>query len=217
ADRGFADQALYPAAQAMRLEYVVRFRQDTIVTDTFGKSKPAREWVPTNGRPKRVEGPAITAKATQVPVIVCVKKAKMKESWCLVSSRADLTAAEIVELYGKRFTTEENFRDTKDIRFGLGLSATHIGVPARRDRLLLLCALAQALLTLLGAACERTGLDRRLKANTSKKRTHSLFRQGLFWFSAIPTMRDDWFEPLMVAFEEILRERTKFTGIFATI
>jgi hypothetical protein len=122
-----------------------------------------------------------------------------------------------VALYGKRFTTEENFRDTKDIRFGLGLSATHIGAPDRRDRLLLLCALSQALLTLLGAACERTGLDQRLKANTSKKRTHSLFRQGSFWFTAIPTMRDEWFDPLMIAFEEILREHARFTEIFANI
>jgi hypothetical protein len=217
ADRGFADQALYPAASEMKLDYVIRFRQDTIVTDTFGESKPAREWVPKNGRTKRVEGPALTMKATEVPAVVCVKKAKMKEAWCLVSSRADLSAAELVAYYGKRFTTEENFRDTKDIRFGLGLSATHIGDPDRRDRLLLLCALSQALLTLLGAACERTGLDRRLKANTSKKRTHSLFRQGMFWFSAIPTMRDDWFEDLMVAFEDILRERARFTAIFATI
>lgn len=217
ADRGFADQSLYEVAAHTNLHYVIRFRQDTLVTDTYGESKPAGEWVPTNGRARRIEACAITAKAKEVPVVVCVKKAKMAEPWCLVSNRDDLDAATIIALYAKRFTIEESFRDTKDIRFGLGLSATHIGKPDRRDRLLLLCALAQALLTLLGAACERTGLDRRLKANTSKKRPHSLFRQGAFWFSAIPTMRDEWFEPLMVAFEEILREQREFTGIFAII
>ncbi|MEZ4403594.1 MAG: hypothetical protein R3B06_26455 [Kofleriaceae bacterium] len=37
------------------------------------------------------------------------------------------------------------FRDPKDLRFGLGLSATHIGTSARRDRLLLLTAIAHAL------------------------------------------------------------------------
>ena len=217
ADRGFADQALYELAAHTKLDYVIRFRQDTLVTDTHGESKTAGEWVPPNGRARRIEACAITAKATEVPVVVCVKKAKMAEPWCLVSSRSDLDAATIIALYAKRFTAEENFRDTKDIRFGLGLSATHIGAPDRRDRLLLLCALSQALLTLLGAACERTGLDQRLKANTSKKRTHSLFRQGMFWFSAIPTMRDEWFEPLMAAFEEILREQRQLTGIFANI
>jgi hypothetical protein len=30
-------------------------------------------------------------------------------------------------------------------------------------------------------------------------------------------MRDEWFDPLMVAFEEILREHAQFTEIFANI
>lgn len=75
---------------------------------------------------------------------------KMKEPWCLATTRTDLSAKEVVTLYGRRFTIEETFRDTKDIRFGLGLSATHINDCGRRDRLLLMTALAQGLLTLLG-------------------------------------------------------------------
>ncbi len=96
--------------------------------------------------------------------MVCVHDKKMKEAWCLATSRTDLVAQQVVKLYGRRFTIEENFRDTKDLKFGLGLSTTHIGDCQRRDRLLLLVAIAQGLLTLLGAACEETGLDRRLKA-----------------------------------------------------
>jgi hypothetical protein len=96
-------------------------------------------------------------------------------------------ASEIVALYGRRFTIEEDFRDTKDPRFGLGLSATRVGRTDHRDRLLLLmAALAQALLTLLGAASEDTGLDRTLKANTVKHRTMSLLNQGWFCYQAIP-------------------------------
>ena len=86
-----------------------------------------------------------------------------------------------------RFTIEETFRDEKDIHFGLDLSATHIKNCQRRDRLLFLVAIAHALLTLLGAASEETGLDRTLKANTAKKRTLSLFRQGLYWYHAMST------------------------------
>jgi hypothetical protein len=48
----------------------------------------------------------------------------------------------------------------------------------RRDGLLLICARAMTLLTLLGAAGESLGMDWMLKANTVKRRTHSLFRQG---------------------------------------
>jgi uncharacterized protein (DUF885 family) len=51
---------------------------------------------------------------------------KMKESWCLATSRRSDTPRAIVKLYGRRFTIEETFRDTKNLRFGLGLSATHI-------------------------------------------------------------------------------------------
>ena len=51
--------------------------------------------------------------------IACVKKANMREFWCIASSRSDFKTAELLALYAKRFTTEENFRDTKDtqVRF----------------------------------------------------------------------------------------------------
>lgn len=78
---------------------------------------------------------------------------------CLATNYAGLSARYIVDLYARRFTIEENFRDTKDIRFGFGLSSTHISTPERRDRLLLVGALGQALVTLLGAAGESLGMD----------------------------------------------------------
>ena len=83
-------------------------------------------------------------------------------------------------LWRRRFTIRETFRDTKDIRFGLGLSATHIGRTDRRDRLLLLFAIAHAPITLLGAASEASQLDRTLKVSTATHRTHSLYWQGNF-------------------------------------
>jgi hypothetical protein len=46
------------------------------------------------------------------------------------------------------------------------------------DRLLLIAALAQVLLTLVGAASEETGLDLSVKANTVKHRTVSILSQG---------------------------------------
>ena len=101
---------------------------------------------------------------------------------------------------------EETFRDQKDLRFGMGLSSTHIKDPLRRDRMLMLAAFAQGLLTLLGAASEAAGLDRYLKANTVKKRTHSLFRQGSYWYAAIPTLRDERLLPLMEAFGKIVAD-----------
>src|SRR5207237_8427901 len=117
-----------------------------------GSPRPGREWGPVNARPLMIRDAFVTQEQCPGPAVVCVKEAGMKENWCLATSRTDMGGKNVVELYGKRFTTEENFRDTKDQKFGLGLSATHIGTPVRRDRLLLIAALAQSLLTLLGAA-----------------------------------------------------------------
>jgi hypothetical protein len=141
----------------------------------------------------------------------------MKEPWCLATSRVDLTARQVVKLYGRRFSIEETFRDTKNIHFGMGLSATHIGDPARRDRLLLIAAFAYVLLTLLGAAGERAGLDRLLKANTVKRRTLSLYNQGCYWYMAIPSMREERLVKLMTAYGEILQEHALLREMLGVI
>ena len=89
--------------------------------------------------------------------------------------------------------------------------------PERRDRLLLIAAIAQRLLTLLGAACEETGFDRRLKVNTSKKRTHSLFTQGRYWYGRIPRMFEDDLSILMRAFDRIVRTQKVFDDVFGLV
>ena len=58
----------------------------------------------------------------------------------------------------------------------MGMRAVRIADPQRHDRLFLLNAFAIVLLTLLGVAGESLGMNRHLRSNTSKRRTHSLFR-----------------------------------------
>lgn len=217
ADRGFGDQAIYKSLLGARIDFVIRFRERISVTDADGETVSASELVPPNGRAKKYTDVKVTGRKTPVPAVVCVKAKNMKQSWCLATSRADLGATEIVALYGRRFTIEENFRDTKDPRFGMGLSATRVGRTDRRDRLLLVGALGQALLTLLGAAAEEVGLDKKLKANTVKRRTHSLFNQGWYWYHAIPRMREEWLRPLMEAFGRIVQEQAVCREIFGVI
>jgi hypothetical protein len=217
ADRGFGDQDLYKALGGAHIDFVIRFRGCIHVTDAAGKKRTAAGWVPPNGKSRMLKDARLTHDKTQVGAVVCVKQRGMKEPWCLATSRSDLEPAEIVALYGRRFTIEENFRDTKDMRFGMGLSSTHVGRCDRRDRLLLLAALAQALLTLLGAAAEEVGLDRTMKVNTVKKRTHSLFRQGCFWYGCIPAMREERLKLLMTAYEGILARHAVFSSVFGPI
>ena len=82
---------------------------------------------------------------------------------------------------------------------------------------MLLFAFAHALLTLLGAASEATGLDRMLKVNTVKTRTHSLFRQGSYWFSAMPEMHEERLQMLMEAFAKIVAQHAVFRDVFGII
>jgi hypothetical protein len=217
ADRGFGDQKRYQQLTGLGFDYLIRFREVITVSDQWGNSKPAAEWLPKSGRATLIKQPAVTQDFHVVPAVVVVRDRKMQEAWCLATSRADLGAAEVVKLYGRRFTIEETFRDTKDIHFGMGLRATHIRSAARRDRLLLLAALAHALLTLLGAAGERCGLDRKLKSNTSKKRTMSLYNQGSYWYMAIQNMREERLVMLMQAYVEVLREHEFLREIFGII
>jgi Transposase DDE domain len=210
ADRGFGDQKLFAFLAELGFGYVIRFRGNIHVGDADGTTKPAAEWVGKGGRARKLMDARVTAKGQQVGAVVCVHAKDMKEPWCLATSERDVTAATLINHYSKRWTIEPQFRDTKDLRFGMGLSSTRIGEPMRRDRLLLISAFATALLTLLGAVGESLGMDRLLKSNTSKTRTHSLFRQGCMLYELIPNMPEHRLRPLMEKFAEAVSR----TGVF---
>jgi hypothetical protein len=216
ADRGFGSQVLYDRLKLLGWHYTIRFR-GTIIVEYQGEVRPAKEWLPASGRATMLPGALVTRDRTEVGAVVAVHAKRMKEPWLLVTSRVDRSATETVKVYGRRFSIEETFRDQKDLRFGMGLRATHIQRADRRDRMLLLLAVAQALLTLLGAASERSGMDAYLKANTVKRRTHSLYRQGWEWYHMLPTMRKDWFNRLMSAFAEVLAEQAQLTKLLGAI
>jgi len=217
ADRGFGDQKLYQHLKRLGFDFVIRFRGVILVEDAMGVKKTATEWVPTNGRALKISPARITQDAVEIPAVVCVKKRGMKEPWLLATSLSDASAADIIKLYGKRFTIEETFRDTKNPRLGMGLSDCSIKRVDRRDRLLLLGALATAMLTILGAAGEANGIDRWFKANTVKTRTHSLFRQGCMYYDAMPTMRHEMLGPLITKFHELLLEHHVFVNTLGIV
>lgn len=217
ADRAFGDQALYRFLHELGWDYIIRFRGCIEVCNEAGVAKPAIDWLSPSGRATMLKNVSITKDRTPIPAVVVVHASGMKEGWCLATSRADLNSSRIVKLYGRRFTIEETFRDQKDPRFGLGLSATHTKSCARRDRILFVAAIAEALLTLLGAAGEAAGLDRWLKANTSKKRQHSLFRQGLMLYSLLPGLKQDEALLLMQHFDRLVREQEVFCQVFGIL
>jgi len=218
ADRGFGDQKLYRMlTEELKFDFVIRFRGNIKVTAADGEARPAAEWVGAGGRARVLRGATVTAAGYPVDTVVCVQARDMKQPWCLAASVTHETARALVNLYGKRWGIECAFRDTKDLRFGMGMSAMHVSTPDRRDRLWLINAFAVVLLTLLGAAGEALGYDRHLKSNTSTRRTHSLLRQGSMLYELILTMPEHLLRPLVQQFAQMLAAQPVFNEMFGAV
>jgi len=218
ADRGFGYQSLYRLlTEELHFGYVIRFKGGINVTFR-GRTRPAAGWVGKNGRATVLRQAYVTTEEYYpVPTVVCVQKPGMQEAWCLAASSPDESAKNLIACYGKRWHIEPGFRDTKDLRFGMGMARIRVSTPERRDRLWLLNAFAVALLTLLGAAGEALGYDRMLKSNTAKRRTHSLFRQGCMLYELIPMMPEVRLRPLIEWFGQMVMEVPVFAGLYGAI
>jgi hypothetical protein len=196
---------MFKTLHELGIDFVIRVRGNIELPAANGTVKKTADWVTKSGRARKLDDVRITADETERTAFVAVHAKRMKDPWRLASSLGE-AATDIVKVYGKRFSIEETFRDNpKDNRFGLGLSATRIGTPSRRDRLLLLCALAYPFIVTLGQAAEDAGLDRLLKGNTAKARQLSLFNQGLRWLEMLPRTRENWKTPLLEAFMKRIR------------
>jgi Transposase DDE domain len=137
ADRGFGDHKLFAYLTDLGFGYVIRFRGNIHVTDASGETRTAAEWVGTSGQARKLRAARLpAAHAYQVGAVVCVHARDMKEPWCLAASDPEAPAAVLIKQYARRWTIKPSFRDTKDLRFGMGMSALRIAEPERRDRLL---------------------------------------------------------------------------------
>ena len=215
ADRGFGDTLFFwYIKEKLGFDYIIRIRGNTWVSSSKGIKKKSSDWTGKDGRMKILKSPKLTLDEIEVPGFLAVRDKNMKENWCLVFSDTSKSGSTIKKRYGKRFSCEETHRDFKSLRFGMGMKWTSIKRPDRRDRVLFVATIAHTLISLLGAAGERCGLDRILKPNTSKKRLYSLFRQGMRWFELIPNMPKERLLTLMIAYEQILAESSISTCLW---
>ena len=216
ADRGFGDKKLFTFLSEIGFNFVIRFKGGTSVTASDGETRNADQWVGKGGRARKLRGAKVTADLCEVGAVICVKAKDMKEVWCLATNEKLAHAKEIINTYSLRWKIEPEFRNVKDLHFGMGMSTIKISDPVRRDRHLFLSALACNLLTLLGAAGESLGMDKDLRSGTSKRRTHSLFRQGCLLFGLLPNMPEVRFRPLMERFSQMLHESRVFMQVYST-
>ena len=103
-----------------------------------------------------------------------------KEVWWLATN-LNLSVGEIVGLYDRRMSIEEQFRDCKGVHFGLQLKWTQFQKGEYLERMYLLLGLAMLLWTSVGRAIEKENPKVRLKCRQKGARL-SLIRIGmLFW------------------------------------
>lgn len=218
ADRGFCDTKLMRfLKEELKFEYTIRIRSNILVNDGKNESRLANEYVSASGKSKTIRKALITKEGYEVETFVAIKAKRMKQAWCIVSSDEKISGSGVVKWYAKRWGCEPQFRDMKDIYLGMGLSKTHIQSAKKRDRLLFIHAISVIILTFLGATCERIGLDKYLKINTSKKRTLSLFNQGAIIFNRIARMAKETLEKLLNSFYELMNEHKTLIDILGTI
>lgn len=218
ADRGFGYRELFELLEVeFDFAYVIRFKGNVHVGYPDTEQVPAHHWLTPSGRTRTLKEVELTQARHPVARIYCCQKSGMKEPWFLASNRTDLSAANALRLYGKRWGIETSFRDIKDYRFGMGMSDVRLSNPARRDRLFLFSALAIVLLTLLGKAGDSIGLERTIKVNTSKSRNYSFFRQGCIYYELLPTMKEKYAKPLLDKFAYYLKQHRLYTSTLGII
>ena len=134
----------------------------------------------------------------------------MKEARHLAASDATASASQIVNIYAERWTIEPEFRDAKDLRFGIGLGVLRMAV---RN------AATSALLTALAVLLRRCwapprNLDRPIARTAGETPLPFAVPPGLLLYDIIPNMPEQRLRPLVEKYEEFLNRNNVFTQTF---
>jgi hypothetical protein len=182
-DRGFRRVSWLRHCQELRQAFVVRLVSDVMVdTGTHGR-RLLRAWHLQPGQTTDLGMVHLRQDRAVSVRVVGVWAPGQSEPWWLATNLAD-PLPDLVALYDRRMTIEEQFRDTKGCRFGGRLEWTHFRTPAYLARFLLLLGVALVLWTAVGQAMAEATPAIRLPCKYKGPRL-SLVRVG------------QWFLPLM--------------------
>ena len=174
-------------------EFIGRIRgRNRLQLGRDGPWIPARDWYPRAGTEANDLGVGLYARSNPVAVRAVLAKRPRKgrhrlniygvrrvgrssakcarsarEPWLLVSSLGlrHLSAAAIIGLYAQRMRIEQSFRDTKNLRVGLGLEVARSRSAPRFEVLLLLAHLASFVQRLIGESAREHQLELQFMAS----------------------------------------------------
>jgi len=152
ADRGFGRTELARTCQQLGLHYVIRIKPDVHVKCPRYTGNLCDLKVKRGTRLLLRDVEFRKHHPVTQHVAVCWKKGLQKdrdECWFLMTDLA-YKVPRLTDLYGRRMTIEEFFRDQKNRRAGWALRNTQLTRAERLDRLLLVLALAYWLLVGIG-------------------------------------------------------------------
>ena len=148
-DRGFRRASWLALLQTLRLGFVVRLMSDVFVELEPGVRRPLHDILMQPGQvldlglaPLRSDG-AVTVR------VVGYWAPGAHEPWWVATSDTG-PAKDVLALYDRRMTVEEQFRDTKGRRFGAKLFWTQFRDPQALARFVTLLAVALLIWTLAG-------------------------------------------------------------------
>lgn len=184
ADRGFATVRFFRCLDALGWDWIIRSKGSVWV-------QWEAQWMPLRllgkRRPLQLDGPTQYGKkaagGSYAGRLVVYADTAHADPWFLLVSGglADRSWGDIVAAYGQRFTCEESYKDQKnDTGAGFHLDCVKLGTAARWDRLWLVFAWAYYWLNVAGWDAEVRDMARHWRANTSKTRTHALWRLGVW-------------------------------------
>lgn len=149
-DRGFRRVSWIDLLQRLALGFVIRLKADVSVTYR-GTMTTLERLAATLPRGKVVDlgiVPLRSDAAVNVRVVFYWAK-KAREPWWVATSETG-RASRAIQLYDRRMTVEEQFRDTKGKRFGVKLQWTQFRDPEALARFTMLLAVALLIWLLTG-------------------------------------------------------------------
>jgi transcriptional regulator with XRE-family HTH domain len=163
-DRGFHSAELVRFLKQRGVKFVLRFPHGVCLRQRAG------EFIPVEDLPLKVGdlldyGRVEYTKSSAVPArVIRTWMDGQAEEWNLVTNLGKNAVPRlIVNLYGRRFTIEELFRDYKGGDWGFDKSA--IQTEAAMERLVLVMAIAHIVLVTIGTWARKSGLDRDFRSS----------------------------------------------------
>jgi hypothetical protein len=181
-DRGFHRVAWLRALKNLKQSFVVRLQRDVYV-EIAGERCLLSQLVLTRGTFQDFGVVRLRVDGKVKVRLVGVWAKESKEIWWLATNLKS-SVSEIVGLYDRRMSIEEQFRDSKGTHFGLKLKWTCFQKGEYLERLYLLVGVASLIWTSVGRFVETKKPKTRMRCRRKGERL-SLIRTGTLFFREV--------------------------------